>query len=326
VSTGDPGIGEDITLAVGSDPAGRDNASFLFRFDVNSSPGTFEIDTSCRTPGNHVLFVDASGNPIAPSFTKGTVTIISNDSDGDGWADGVDNCPTVFNPSQGDGDNDGIGDVCDSLVITVYSPVNIIVINPSGTDSIAPDGVNTIGIQATYDSLTDYGLGPNGQAGELDDRVVILQSEAGQYTIRVVPEPNADPEDGYFLGVRDPGGNCYGVRDPGGNIVSEVFICMTGAGAPYLSDTAISNPVPPQGESATLPLIGGGEPRRGDMNGDDLYDVLDVVGVIGVAFRNAALPDPPSIADVNSDGVASDVLDVVRLVGSVFRNQPFPGP
>jgi uncharacterized repeat protein (TIGR03803 family) len=36
------------------------------------------------------------------------------DSDGDGVADDVDNCPVDFNPDQLDSDGDGIGDVCDS--------------------------------------------------------------------------------------------------------------------------------------------------------------------------------------------------------------------
>ena len=37
------------------------------------------------------------------------------DSDGDTYADPVDNCPYYANPDQADGDSDGIGDVCDPL-------------------------------------------------------------------------------------------------------------------------------------------------------------------------------------------------------------------
>jgi len=37
----------------------------------------------------------------------------SGDSDGDGVADGVDNCPGVANPDQADEDSDALGDACD---------------------------------------------------------------------------------------------------------------------------------------------------------------------------------------------------------------------
>jgi predicted transcriptional regulator len=36
------------------------------------------------------------------------------DRDGDGIADGSDNCPTVYNPDQADRNHDGVGDPCDS--------------------------------------------------------------------------------------------------------------------------------------------------------------------------------------------------------------------
>ena len=57
----------------------------------------------------------------------------------------------------------------------------------------------------------------------------------------------------------------------------------------------------------------------GDVNEDGTHDVLDVVGVVGVAFRNAPPPERPGSADVNAD-CQYDILDVVGIVGLVFRN------
>ena len=48
--------------------------------------------------------------------------LLRNDPDGDGvpgegylgiGSDGDDNCPSVYNPDEADGDGDGIGDACD---------------------------------------------------------------------------------------------------------------------------------------------------------------------------------------------------------------------
>ncbi len=36
------------------------------------------------------------------------------DADSDGIADGIDNCPTSYNPNQEDGDSDNVGDACDA--------------------------------------------------------------------------------------------------------------------------------------------------------------------------------------------------------------------
>ena len=47
------------------------------------------------------------GIQVVPSWT-------ATDTDGDGVADGTDNCPTRLNPAQVDSDGDGVGNACDS--------------------------------------------------------------------------------------------------------------------------------------------------------------------------------------------------------------------
>jgi len=47
-------------------------------------------------------------------YPSGFSVASTTDADGDGVADGTDNCPNVANPGQEDSDGDGIGDACDT--------------------------------------------------------------------------------------------------------------------------------------------------------------------------------------------------------------------
>jgi len=58
----------------GSPPGGTPSLQFTFNFI--SAPATFEIDTTCVTPNNNLVFVAcADWEPTVPSFTKGVIEI-----------------------------------------------------------------------------------------------------------------------------------------------------------------------------------------------------------------------------------------------------------
>jgi hypothetical protein len=75
VSTGDPNIGEDISMDPGADSPGTANASFVFTFNVTGVDGLIEIDTACVRPANHVTYVDENSTAVPVTFTKGIVTV-----------------------------------------------------------------------------------------------------------------------------------------------------------------------------------------------------------------------------------------------------------
>jgi len=56
----------------------------------------------------------------------------------------------------------------------------------------------------------------------------------------------------------------------------------------------------------------------GDVNNDGNIDILDVVGMINVAFRGQPQGDPAWVYDVDASG-AVDIIDVVKIVNVAFR-------
>jgi hypothetical protein len=72
--------------------------------------------TPACEPGGGEL--DPTGGDLDEAFSS--ISAWPDDPDGDGVVGGADNCPGVTNPSQSDGDGDGIGDTCDlSTCVTV---------------------------------------------------------------------------------------------------------------------------------------------------------------------------------------------------------------
>ncbi|MCP4634235.1 MAG: hypothetical protein GY855_15020 [candidate division Zixibacteria bacterium] len=61
----------------------------------------------------------------------------------------------------------------------------------------------------------------------------------------------------------------------------------------------------------------------GDVEQDDLINILDIVFLINYKYKNGPAPNPLGIADVNHDTLI-DILDIVYLVNSVYKNGPEP--
>ena len=99
-------------------------AKLHFSLTPSSEWQYIDIDTTVVGPSNNIIFNNGNSafipqviwRPDSPCF----------DSDGDWYGDPghpenicpEDNCPTVYNPEQADGDGDGLGDVCDDCFDT----------------------------------------------------------------------------------------------------------------------------------------------------------------------------------------------------------------
>lgn len=64
-------------------PAGDDGATpqLLLTVTLGNSAGSFEIDSTCTSPANHLIFVKSTGTPSAllPNFTKGVISVLAAD-------------------------------------------------------------------------------------------------------------------------------------------------------------------------------------------------------------------------------------------------------
>jgi hypothetical protein len=80
------------------------------------SGGAGGVGYSCQNPGGgvgsdaSVIYLDAAPDGAIDAFRPDGPP---GDLDGDGILDTMDNCPTVYNPDQGNEDGDKFGDACD---------------------------------------------------------------------------------------------------------------------------------------------------------------------------------------------------------------------
>jgi hypothetical protein len=157
------------------------------------------------------------------------------DSDGDGIADGRDNCPAVSNPSQQDSDADGIGDACDACPQDpandadkdgICAPMDNCPLarNPDQTDSDA-DGIGDVcdncPMVSNADQMDSDADGLGDACDQCDD------SPPGAYVSRITgcTTPRADFD-------RD--------GDVDQSDFSHLQICMTGANV-FITDLACRN-------------------------------------------------------------------------------------
>jgi hypothetical protein len=92
--------------------------------DVNAVPDNNCLFDYWELDGNNVG--SANPYPVLMDDNHTLHAIFFCDVDGDGIADGVDNCPDIYNPDQNDSDDDGIGNICecDAANIDGVNPVN----------------------------------------------------------------------------------------------------------------------------------------------------------------------------------------------------------
>jgi len=178
--------------------------------------------------------------------------------------------------------------ISDTLTIVAFSPVDLIVTDPTGDSTSL--WFNTIP-NAFYDTTQDYDLD-----GDKDDIVTIPDRLVGEYQIEVVAEPGGSGT--YDLGIRIDGG-------------APAMLTMPG-GAPCPGSGVVDT------FNYSAPWY-----KTGDANGDWVVDVGDVVFLINYLYKGGLSPDPLIAGDATCEGFV-DVGDVVYLINYLFKSGPPP--
>jgi hypothetical protein len=228
------------------------------------------------------------------------------DGDGDGIADGDDNCAAIFNPVrpldqgyQSDFDGDGLGDVCDPCPI-----------DPDTTDCTVfdPDDKDLDGVKDLQDNCPgianeDQVDTDNDQKGDPCDLCPEIANPGNQgcpytvYEIQDWTQPN-HPEAGTQVGI-----DCAVTGVNSLSLSAKGFWCQDRQGGPYAGIfvfTAAVDPMVDDGETSRLVQVGD------DLHIDGLYtEYFDLSEIATPVISLVAVGEPIAATVVSPGDIAT---------------------
>lgn len=257
----------------------------------------------------------------------------SPDGDGDGVADGADNCPATPNPGQEDQDADGVGDICDNCP-TIANPDQLDgdsdLIGDACEANQTPSGSNVAvepepGVVVTFPNVTSSGF----THAEPD-----ASCSGSVNSFQFVPQANPTCLDIWttasFSGLAEV---ClsYNQNDVGASNEGNLRLLHWDGGASEWVDVTsdldtVANVICGQVSSFSpfglaLPVQTCNCPFQADLNADSFIDAVDLAFIIDIVFFGA--PDsqdpacPATRGDFNDDGFA-DAVDLAFVIDHVF--------
>ena len=271
-----PSLSQGVILAdTGNGKLGDTNLDGLFDgpFIPVNATGNIAVDTS-----------DIDGDTVPDAC--------DSDLDGDGWDNGVDNCPNIANPTQSDIDSDGLGDPCDTYDADGDDYKNDTE-TLHGSDPLDQFSTPEVcdGVDNDGDTLTDEGHGSP----------LVLFRDQDVDTVPDCTDGNVDTDGDTLVNTVDLDDDGDGILDADEHqiLTDSLHACHDGVGYPDW---------PP------------------DFNDSFVINVTDVFQVLPPAFGTSAgseSPDYSRRADIAPNGVIN-VTDVFRVLPPVLGSSCTP--
>jgi M6 family metalloprotease-like protein len=272
---------------------------------------------------------DTDADGLADTLDNCPIVANSNqlDTDSDSYGNACDNCPNIANPTQSDVDGDGLGDPCDPDIDNdgilnaadnckyVASPSQ----TNSDTDSLgdACDNCLLVNNNDQWDEDTN-GVGDwcDGNVHIHPGPVLPTAYRNLTYNLQLQYAGGIAPWTWSFVGGDLP----YGLNYAGGQI----------SGTPNYSSTfyftvAISDgSIPAKVDTASLTITVIDPPYIcGDANHDFTVNISDAVSLIAYIFAGGSAPSPYQAGDANCDS-AVNISDAVYLIAFIFAGGAAP--
>ena len=269
-----PALSQGVVLAdTGTGKLGDTDADGLYDGPFINATGNIAVDTS-----------DIDGDTIPDAC--------DSDIDGDGFDNGVDNCPNIANPTQSDIDGDGLGDPCDTYDADGDLYKNDMEalhdsdpLDPASTPEVC-DGVDNDG-----DTQIDEGHG---------SPLILFRDQDGD-TVPDCTDGNVDTDGDTVVNTIDTDDDGDGISDLDEHLIITDSLRACNDGTEY-PDWAP------------------------DFDGNIVINVTDVFQVLPPAFGTSGISENPFFsrrADIAPNGVIN-VTDVFRVLPPVLGSSCTP--
>jgi hypothetical protein len=186
-------------------------------------------------PDGRLVFCD-------PSYSGSDCDIFAQrvlldvDTDGDGFSDVADNCPTDANPDQSDSDGDGFGDTCDRPAINVLAGLTDMNANGSAEVAVMMPGSTRVHIRdgTTDELISDINFGEDNAIelavlpdlnGSGDPEIAMLNEQSsGQVRVQIRDTVTGSIVNNLWYGMQYEPVSMFVLDDYNGNDFPEIAV------------------------------------------------------------------------------------------------------